>query len=51
VEFFAEGADRYDLATVSESGNLYGIQVVTTGAATTSYIKVRVFEGDAQLHW
>ncbi|GAB4246884.1 MAG: hypothetical protein Kow00129_07360 [Thermoleophilia bacterium] len=51
VDFYPESATKYDLAAVSESGNRYGIEVVTTGSAGASYVKVRVADGDSQIGW
>lgn len=51
VDFFPQAADTYDLASVSESGDRYGIQVHTTGAAKTEYIKVKYVEGTSSSGW
>jgi prepilin-type N-terminal cleavage/methylation domain-containing protein len=51
VEYYGQNQYIFDLATISESDNLFGIQVQTTGFATTSYVKVRVVEGESSTGW
>lgn len=51
VEFYGQSATSFDIASASESGNLYGIQVVTSGLANTKYVKVKVIEGDSVIGW
>ena len=51
VDFYGQAQDRFDVACVSASGNKFGIEVVSTGAAGASYVKIRVIEGDTLLGW
>ncbi len=51
VEFFADTATSFDIATVSESGNRFGIRVQTAGGAATDYIKVSVVEETGSNGW
>lgn len=51
VDFFGQASDRYDIASVSDSGNRYGIEVVTTGAAAASFVKVKVIDGQVVSGW
>gem|GEM_PF-522092 len=51
VDYYGQAQDRFDVASVSESGNKFGIEVVSTGAAGASYVKVRVIEGDILVGW
>jgi type IV pilus assembly protein PilA len=51
VDFFADSATAFDIATVSASGNRYGIQVETTGQAAAAFIKVKVVEGVTSTSW
>lgn len=51
VDYYGQAQDRFDVACVSESGNAFGIEVVSTGAASASYVKVRVIEGDTLIGW
>lgn len=51
VDFYAQSADTFDLASVSESGDRYGIQVKTASGAATSYIKVKFVDGAGSLGW
>jgi prepilin-type N-terminal cleavage/methylation domain-containing protein len=51
VAFFGQSHDVADLASVSESGNSFGIQVDTKTLNETGYIKVRVIDGSANLGW
>jgi type IV pilus assembly protein PilA len=45
IDFYPQARDAFDVATRSESGDLYGIEVVTTGNSQTSYIKVKIVDG------
>lgn len=47
VDFYGQASDCFDVACVSESGNRYGIEVVTTDVAAASYVKFRVVDGVA----
>jgi prepilin-type N-terminal cleavage/methylation domain-containing protein len=51
VDFYPQASDTYDVATVSESGDRYGIQVKTTGSASADYIKVKSIDGQGSLGW
>jgi type IV pilus assembly protein PilA len=51
VAFYPESASVADLASLSASGNLYGIQVDTVNLSDTGYVKVKVVEGTADLGW
>jgi prepilin-type N-terminal cleavage/methylation domain-containing protein len=51
IDFYAQSADTFDIATISESGDRYGIQVQTTGGAQTQYIKVKLVDGQASVGW
>ena len=51
VDFFADSATAFDIATVSASGNRYGIQVETSGLAAAAFIKVKVIEGVTSTSW
>ena len=51
VDFFAQSADTFDIASVSESGDRYGIQVQTALGAATSYIKVKFVDGAGSIGW
>jgi type IV pilus assembly protein PilA len=51
VDFYAQATDRFDVASMSESGNRFGIEVVSTGAAGASYVKVKVIDGEALSGW
>jgi type IV pilus assembly protein PilA len=51
VDFYAQSADTFDIATVSESGDRYGIQVQTTGVAQTSYVKVKLVDSVGSIGW
>lgn len=51
VNFFGQSANIFDVASVSESGDRYGIQVVTTGAAATDYIRVKFVDGQGSEGW
>lgn len=51
VAFYPESAQVADLASVSESGNSFGIQVNTLILNETGYVKVKVIDGSADLGW
>ncbi len=51
VAFYAESRNIVDLASVSESGNSFGIQVNTVNLSETGYVKVKVIDGSAELGW
>lgn len=51
VDFYAQSSDTFDIASVSESGDRYGIQVHTATGAMTSYIKVKFVDGSGKLGW
>lgn len=51
IDFYGQAADTFDVASVSESGNSFGIQVKTTGASGVSYLKVKQVEGTTSTGW
>lgn len=51
VAFIAESQDQMDIATVSESGNIFGIQINAMNIGDTGYIKVKVIDGSASEGW
>lgn len=51
VLFFAESADVMDIASRSESGNWFGIQIDTKVISDSGYVKVRMIDGSANLGW
>jgi prepilin-type N-terminal cleavage/methylation domain-containing protein len=51
VAFFAQSGGVADLASVSTSGNRFGIQVDTKNVNETGYVKVKVIDGSADLGW
>ncbi len=51
VAFFGESASVADLASTSESGNSFGIQIDTVTLNETGYVKVKVVDGSANLGW
>ena len=51
IDFFAESATKFDVACISESGDRFGIQVETVGAAQADYVKVKVVDGSGSLGW
>ena len=51
VDFYAQSADTFDVASVSESGDRFGIQVQTAGGAMTAYIKVKFVDGSGSIGW
>lgn len=51
VNFYGQSDTVFDVASVSESGDRFGIQVVTTGAAATEYIRVKFVDGTGSNGW
>jgi type IV pilus assembly protein PilA len=51
VAFYADSKNSADLASKSESGNLFGIQVDSLNVNETGYVKVKVIEGTVGLGW
>ncbi len=51
VAFFAQSAGAADLASISTSGNSFGIQVDTVNVNETGYVKVKVIDGSADVGW
>ena len=51
VVFYPESATIVDLATVSASGNSFGIQIDTVDLSQTGYVKVKVIDGSAEIGW
>jgi type IV pilus assembly protein PilA len=51
VAFFGESDSVADLASISASGNTFGIQVDALTLSDTGYVKVKVIDGSAGLGW
>ena len=51
VLFYAQSATVMDIASQSESGNWFGIQVDGLNLDETGYVKVKVVDGSADLGW
>jgi type IV pilus assembly protein PilA len=51
VAFFPQSSTTADIATISASGNLFGIQLNTVTINQTGYVKVKVVDGSATLGW
>ena len=51
VAYYPESANIVDLASVSASGNLFGIQINAVNVAQTGYVKVKVIDGSAGIGW
>lgn len=51
VAFYPESATTADLANISASGNLFGVQIDSFSLSDTGYVKVKVIEGTAELGW
>ena len=51
VIFFPESETVVDIASQSESGNWFGIQIDTVDLADSGYVKVRVIDGSADIGW
>ncbi len=51
VAFFLESRRVADLASVSASGNVFGIQIDTVNINETGYVKVKLIEGETSLGW
>ncbi len=51
VAFYAEGPSVIDLASKSQSGNVFGIQVDTVDVTQTGYIKVKYIDGASHTGW
>jgi type IV pilus assembly protein PilA len=51
VAFYPESQNSADLASKSESGNYFGIQVDSLNVNETGYVKVKVIEGAVGLGW
>ncbi len=51
VAFFLESRRVADLASVSASGNVFGIQIDTLNINETGYVKVKLIEGETSLGW
>lgn len=51
VAFYLESKTMADLASVSASGNVFGIQIDTVDITQTGYVKVKVVEGNTILGW
>ncbi|MBN1321823.1 MAG: prepilin-type N-terminal cleavage/methylation domain-containing protein [Thermoleophilia bacterium] len=51
VIFYPEARDVCDIASRSESGNWFGIQVDALTIGNTGYVKVKMIDGSADLGW
>ncbi|OFW60565.1 MAG: hypothetical protein A2133_11935 [Actinobacteria bacterium RBG_16_64_13] len=51
VIFYPESETVFDIASRSESGNWFGIQVDSMNLSETGYVKVKVIDGSADLGW
>ena len=51
VDFYPQAADTFDVASLSESGDRYGIEVKTSNGAQTEYIKVKFIDGAGSVGW
>jgi hypothetical protein len=51
VAFFPQSPSVADLASVSESGNSFGIQIDVVSINETGYVKVKVVDGSAGVGW
>lgn len=51
IVYFLESRNRIDLASRSESGGWFGMQVDIVSQTDTGYIKVKVIEGTAEEGW
>lgn len=51
IVFYVESRFRFDLASRSESGNWFGMQIDTINQMDTGYIKVKVIDGSAEEGW
>ncbi len=51
VDFYGQSSSSFDVGSVSESGNRYGIQVDTQVGGGASYVKVKVIDGAGSLGW
>lgn len=51
VAFYLESRTVVDLASVSASGNVFGIQVDAADVSETGYVKVKTVEGETSLGW
>jgi hypothetical protein len=51
IAFHIESDTVVDLASRSESGNWFGIQIDTFDLGETGYVKVKVIDGSAELGW
>ena len=51
IVFFTESNNCLDLASRSESGNWFGVQVNSTDMSQTGYVEVKSIDGEASLGW
>lgn len=51
ILFYPQSRTIVDIASRSESGNWFGIQVDTMDLSETGYVKVRVVDGSADVGW
>lgn len=51
IVFYLESDDCVDLASRSESGNWFGIQINAIDMSQTGYVEVKVVDGEATLGW
>jgi type IV pilus assembly protein PilA len=51
VVFHAESATVIDLASRSESGNWFGIQIDSVDISRTGYVEVKIIDGEGHMGW
>jgi len=51
LDYYPADRNTFDVASISESGNKFGIEVRTNVAGGTAYVKVRVVDGESDLGW
>lgn len=51
ILFYPQSPTMVDIASRSESGNWFGIQVDSVDLSETGYVKVRVIDGSADVGW
>jgi prepilin-type N-terminal cleavage/methylation domain-containing protein len=51
ITFYLESDNCIDLASRSESGNWFGIQINAIDMSQTGYVEVKVVDGEATLGW
>lgn len=51
VAYYLESPSIVDIATKSQSGNVFGIQINTVSLGDTGYVKVKVVDGAGSRGW